>query len=78
MHDLMISGGIEDDEELKQVFDSLKGSGSEDEAFITFQEFAKGILDFPVLLEAFKPEQAKEEELEDEGGVYQEPACGME
>ncbi|CAG9322866.1 unnamed protein product [Blepharisma stoltei] len=53
-NDLKISSGIEDESDIEKIFFAIKDST--DNNPITFEEFKKGIMDFPFLLEQFKQE----------------------
>lgn len=51
-----MSSGLEKDEEIEALFLALKESagGYKDSDYVTFDEFCKGIIDLPFMLEKFK------------------------
>ncbi|OMJ95584.1 hypothetical protein SteCoe_1003 [Stentor coeruleus] len=56
--DLKHASGLSNDEEVEAVFRSLKESagGNPDDLYLAYDEFCKGIMDFPFLLDQFKQE----------------------
>ena len=56
--DLKICSGVQNDSELNSIFTALKKSGGGDtnQDGISYPEFCKGIMDFPLLLEQFRSE----------------------
>lgn len=57
-NDLKISSGIQDENDVESIFGTLKESAGEAEyeEFITYDEFCKGIMDFPFIIDKFKQE----------------------
>ena len=56
--DLHMSSGLEREHEVGALFQALKEAGGSEDSndYVTFEEFSKGIMDFPFLLEQFKSE----------------------
>ena len=56
--DIRLSSGLETDEEVDGLFKAIKGADSigpsENSDVVTFEEFQKSFVDFPILLEHFK------------------------
>lgn len=56
--DLKLSGGLQTIQEAEVIFKAIKTSAGSNpkDMYITYEEFSKGIMDFPFLLEQFKNE----------------------
>jgi DNA repair exonuclease SbcCD ATPase subunit len=56
--DLNVSIGIDSEKEVNEIFSAIKksGGGNPNDLFISYEEFCKGVMDFPFLIEQFKNE----------------------
>lgn len=61
--DLKLSLGLQTEDEAERFFESLKSlaGGNTAEEFLTFDEYCKGIMDYPDLLEKFRQEMEQPE-----------------
>ena len=78
--DLKVSTGLETDIEVDNIFNALKtaGRGNADNTEITYENFCRGIMDFPFLIERFKNEFLVKPLEIDVGAAEQEKEYNME